>query len=138
MSVTSAISPPHTIHYVFDVDGRKPPFAYSSGLAARPGRLYELATTGLPGRWAQGVINSAADQLVNDGLDPGEGLELDAVLQGGYVVRLRRANDTTQCTHARLLASPDVPVWQILTPDKWGFFPGDTHYSEDPEAQPLM
>ncbi|KIF05163.1 hypothetical protein PL81_14620 [Streptomyces sp. RSD-27] len=138
MSVTSAISPQHIVHYVFDADGPKPPFAYSSGLAARPGREYELSVTGLPGRWAQAVINGAAEQLAADCLEPAEGLELDNVLRDGYLVRLRRAVDTSGCTRAQLLAGPEVPVWQILVPDKWGFFPGDRHYSDDPDAQPLM
>ncbi|MER5482579.1 DUF4262 domain-containing protein [Streptomyces sp. NPDC002812] len=138
MSVTSAITPQHLVHDVFDANGRKPPFAYSSGLAARPGHAYELAVTGLPGRWAQGVINGAAEQLVADGLEPAEGLELDNVLRGGFLVRLRRVADTSQCTRALLLGGPDVPVWQILVPDRWGFFPGNPRYSEDPAAQPLM
>ncbi|WP_330335647.1 DUF4262 domain-containing protein (plasmid) [Streptomyces sp. NBC_00536] len=138
MSVTSAITPQHTVHHVFDATGPKPPFAYSAGLALRPGRAYELSVTGLPGRLAQAVINGAAKQLVNDALDPAEGLELDEVLQGGYLVRLRRAEDTSDCPYARVLGGADVPMWQILIPDKWGFYPGDSRYSDDPDAQPLM
>jgi hypothetical protein len=129
--------PQHTVTYVFDPDGQDVPFAYSVGLAARPGSAWELASTGLPGRLAQAVINGAAAQLVRDNLDPVDGMELDQVLVG-YHVRLRRAEDTTKCTGARLAAGPEVPVWQILTPDQWGHFPGDEHYSEAPDAQPLL
>ncbi|MER7761540.1 DUF4262 domain-containing protein [Streptomyces sp. NPDC097619] len=132
------IRAPRTVHFLSDPDGRTPPVAYSSGLAARPGHAYELAVTGLPGRLSVTVIDGAEEQLVDDGLHPAEGLELDAVLQGGYTVRLRRVTDTTRCAEARVLAGPDVEVWQILVPDKWGLFPGATHYSEDPDAQPLL
>ncbi|MFD4933347.1 DUF4262 domain-containing protein [Streptomyces virginiae] len=140
MSLSSdiAAAPKHITHHVFDADGLKPPFSYTSGLAARPGRAYELSVTGLPGQWAHAVINGVVDQLDADHLEPAEGLELDNVLRDGYLVRLRRAVDTSECTRAQLLAGPDVPVWQILVPDKWGFFPGDKHYSDDPDAQPLM
>ncbi|MEU0857483.1 DUF4262 domain-containing protein [Streptomyces griseofuscus] len=130
--------PPHTVKWVFDPDDAEPPYAYTAGLAARPGRAYELATTGLPGRLSHAIITAAAEQLQNDGLEPAEGLELDEVLQGGYLVQLRRAEDTSRCTAARTAHGPDVAVWQILTPDKWGLYPGDTHYSEPAAAQPLM
>ncbi|WP_030372413.1 DUF4262 domain-containing protein [Streptomyces rimosus] len=136
---TSPTRFPHRVpvKWVFDPDGVEPPFAYSVGLAARPGRAYELATTGLPDRVAYAVITGAADQLVADGLDPADGMELDEVLEGGYVVRLWRVTDTSRCTAARAESGPDVAVWQVLVPDKWGHFPGDPHYAEA-DAQPLM
>ncbi|MET9528190.1 DUF4262 domain-containing protein [Streptomyces coeruleorubidus] len=125
--------PRHTVTFVFDPDGVKPPFAYTVGLAERPGRAYELVTVGLPGRLSHAVVTCAAKQLVRDCLDPADGLELDEVLRG-YLVRLRRAVDTTRFRGI----APTVPFWQILTPDKWGFFPGDPNYSESADAQPLL
>ncbi|MFD3422622.1 DUF4262 domain-containing protein [Streptomyces decoyicus] len=132
------VLPEHTVRWIFDPDGKETPFAYTVGLAARPIRSYELATFGLPGRLAHAVITCAAEQLVRDLLDPTEGLELDEVLHGGYVVRLRRAQDTSKFTGARELSGPHVPVWQILTPDKWGHFPDDRNFTDDPDAQPLV
>lgn len=126
-----------TLKWVFDRDGATPPFAYSVGLAARPSRAYELATTGLPSQHAYAVIKAAAEQLVADGLAPADGLELDEVLQDGYLVRLHRAADTSGCTAARAEYGPDVAVWQVLAPDQWGRFPGDEYYKEG-DAQPLM
>ncbi|MEU7228857.1 DUF4262 domain-containing protein [Streptomyces chrestomyceticus] len=134
---STPVLPPHTVTWVCDPDGDEPPFAYTTGLAARPGRAYELAATGLPGPVAHAVITNAAEQLVADGLDPADGLELDEVLEGGYVVRLRRVADTSGCTGARAVYGPDVAVWQVLVPDKWGLVPGDPHYAEA-AAQPLM
>ncbi|MFB6505546.1 DUF4262 domain-containing protein [Streptomyces sp. NPDC056099] len=132
------VLPPHTVRWIFDPDGRETPFAYTVGLASRPGRSYELATFGLPGRLAHAVITCAAEQLVRDHLDPAEGLELDEVLRGGLLVRLRLAKDTSKFTGAREESGPDVPVWQILTPDKWGHFPDDRNFTEDPDAQPFV
>ncbi|MGW7090022.1 DUF4262 domain-containing protein [Streptomyces sp. NPDC054871] len=132
------VLPEHTVRYIFDPEGLETPFAYTVGLASRPGRSYELAVFGLPGRLAHSVITCAAEQLVNDHLDPADGMELDEVLQGGYLVRLRLATDTAKFTGARELAGPDVLVWQVLIPDKWGLFPGDRHYSDNPDAQPLV
>lgn len=120
---------------VHDVDGKEPPFAYSSGLARRPGRVYELACVGLAGPLAQVVIRRAADQLVRDLLDPGEGLELDQVVNGDRV-RLRRVEDASRFSSNG--TAPTDPFWQILLPDAWGRFPGDMHYSWPAEAQPLL
>ncbi|MGW0562871.1 DUF4262 domain-containing protein [Streptomyces sp. NPDC003016] len=129
--------PEHTIRWIFDPESTEPPFAYTVGLAARPGRAYELATVGLSGELAHVIITCVAEQLVNDGLDPAEGLELDEVLHG-YLVRLRRVTDTAKCTGARELYGPQVTVWQVLIPDKWGHLPGDPHYTEAAYAQPFM
>jgi hypothetical protein len=62
-------------------------------------------------------------------------MELDRVLPG-HLVRLHRAQDTRRF----LGMHPDTPVWQVLTPDKWGRFPGEPHYIEEPApyAQPLL
>ncbi|MEV0487291.1 DUF4262 domain-containing protein [Streptomyces sp. NPDC050508] len=85
-STNEPVLPEHTVRAIFDPDGKKPPFAYTVGLASRPGRSYELATFGLPNRFAHAVITCAAKQLTKDHLDPAEGLELDEVLLGGYRV----------------------------------------------------
>jgi hypothetical protein len=137
-STNEPVLPEHTVRAIFDPDGKNPPFAYTVGLASRPGRSYELATFGLPNRFAHAVITCAAKQLMTDHLDPADGLKLDEVLLGGYTVRLRRATDTSKFTAARELSGPDVPVWQILTPDKWGHFPDDRNYTEDPAEQPFV
>ncbi|MEU1221318.1 DUF4262 domain-containing protein [Streptomyces microflavus] len=131
------VQPTYRLKWVFDSTGVEPSLVYTLGLASRPGRAYELATTGLPGPVAQAVIRSAVDQLDVEHLEPAEGLELDETLKDGYLVRLRRAADTSDCTEARVAYGDDVPVWQILIPDKWGYFPGDSHYAEA-DAQPLM
>jgi hypothetical protein len=128
------LAPRHRVQFVLPPDGR-PPYAYTAGLADRPGRAYELAVIGVLYRLAVHVVNKAAEQLVDDGADPADGMELDAVLPG-YLVRLHRAQDTRRF----LGVSPDTPFWQVLTPDKWGCFPGDEHYIEQPAAyaQPLL
>jgi hypothetical protein len=124
--------PWHTVHHVHDPDGGLPPCTYSEGLATRPGRAFELATTGL-GCWlALHVIEKTGEQLTDDFLDPAEGLELDRVLNGGYRVRLRRVGDP-----AFLSLPADTVVWQVLTPDKLGGFPGDLGYAEQ-WPQPLL
>ncbi|MFG3132941.1 DUF4262 domain-containing protein [Streptomyces tendae] len=126
----------HDVLWVFDADGVAPSFAYTVGLGARPGRAYELACTTLPAETACTVLNNAAAQLVTDELDPVDGLELDDVLIG-YTVRLRPVRNTSgfQGMRAHLGAQP--PVWQVLWPDKWGRFPGDVHYDDEPR-QPLL
>jgi hypothetical protein len=121
-----------TVVAVHDVDGKEPFFAYSVGLAWRPGRAYELACVGLAGPLAQVVIRRAADQLGRDLLDPAEGLELDRVVNGDKV-RLRRVEDTSR--FSRRGTAPAEPFWQILLPDAWGLFPGDIHYAD---SQPLL
>ncbi|MFF4276196.1 DUF4262 domain-containing protein [Streptomyces sp. NPDC001536] len=119
---------------VHDVDGKETCFAYSVGLALRPGRAYELACTGLAGPLAQVVIRRAADQLVRDLLDPADGVELDQVVNGDKV-RLRLAKDTSRFSDNG--SAPTGPFWQILLPDAWSRFPGDLHYA-DSDSQPLL
>jgi hypothetical protein len=127
--------PPHKVTHLMDPAGHAPPYSYTVGLGKRPGRAYELVTTGLPYRLAYVVVTRAAEQLVCDGLDPADGTELDDVLNG-HVVRLRPAQDTTRFLGMAL----DTPAWQVLTPDRGGRFPGDEHYIEQPGpyAQPLL
>ncbi|MGW0757110.1 DUF4262 domain-containing protein [Streptomyces sp. NPDC002814] len=119
--------PDHNVIWVHDPDGDDPPFTYTLGLSARPGRAYEMAAFGLPMRLALSVMGCAAEQLVRDGSDPAEGLELDEVLAGGYLVRLRLVRDTTRFEGV----APAVPFWQVVVPDKWGYFPGDPHYRDE-------
>ncbi|MFE1289697.1 DUF4262 domain-containing protein [Streptomyces sp. NPDC058751] len=126
----------HEVRWIFDADGEKPSFAYTMGLGARPGRAYELACTTLPAELACSVLNNAAAQLVTDLLDPFDGLELDDVLIG-YTVRLRPVSDTSDFPGMRALLGEQPPVWQVLWPDRWGRFPGDTHCDDRPH-QPLM
>lgn len=129
---TSAHS--HDVLWVFDADGDEPPFAYTVGLGARPGRAYELASTGLPAELACSVLNNAAAQLVTDQLDPADGLELDDVLIG-YTVRLRPVDDTSDFPAMRALLGEQPPVWQVLWPDKWGRFPGDINHDDEPHQR---
>ncbi|MBV1940827.1 DUF4262 domain-containing protein [Streptomyces sp. BV286] len=131
------VLPEHAIHHIFDPDGDELPFSYTVGLAARPGRAYELATSGTPGTLAAHLLRIAAEQLHVEHLDPAEGMELDAVLQGGFTVRLHLVEDTAKLTSARDLSGPPVTVWQVLVPDKWGCFPGDEYYAQ-PDAQVLL
>jgi hypothetical protein len=126
--------PHHRVIFVYDPDGDEPPFAYTFGLAARPGRAYEMAAFGLSVRLAHGVIGCAAEQLTRDGIDPAEGLELDEVLAGGYIVRLRLVRDTTRFEGV----APSVPFWQVVVPDKWGHFPGDPHYCDEGPHMQLL
>ncbi|MEU5181213.1 DUF4262 domain-containing protein [Streptomyces longwoodensis] len=127
--------PWHSMHHIHDPDsdGTEPPLTFTCGLAHRPGRAYELAVTGL-GFWlALSILTKAAEQLVDDGLDPAEGMELDRVLNGRRV-RLRRV-----LGHGVLPGVPTATrVWQVLTPDKWGRFPGDHHYDLPEWPQPLL
>lgn len=126
----------HEVRWVFDADGDNPPFAYTMGLGARPGRAYELACTALPAEIACSVLNNAAAQLVTDLLDPVDGLELDDVLIG-YTVRLRAVDDTSGFPGMRALLGEQPPVWQVLWPDVRGRFPGDEQHHDEPH-QPLM
>ncbi|MFD7764140.1 DUF4262 domain-containing protein [Streptomyces microflavus] len=129
--------PAHKVRWNFDPEGVKPPFAHTVGLCARPGHPYELAVFGLTGRLAQAVLRCAGEQLVRDGLDPAEGLELDDVVSG-YSARLRRAQDTSAFTAARELYGPDVEVWQVLVPDRFGRFPDSSDYSDNRDEQPFV
>jgi predicted Rdx family selenoprotein len=123
----------HTVHHIHDPDSSTPPLTYTDGLAQRPGRAYELAVTGL-GYWlANNVLTAAAEQLADDCLDPAEGMELDRVLTR-ISVRLRRAQGNVPLPGI----APRARVWQVLTPDKWGHFPGDHHYSLPGWPQPLL
>ncbi|MEU9925080.1 DUF4262 domain-containing protein [Streptomyces griseoluteus] len=123
----------HTLRHVHDPDSSTPPFTYTDGLAQRPGRAYELAVSGL-GYWlANSVLTSAAEQLADDCLDPAEGLALDRVLNG-CPVRLRLAQGDIPLPGI----AADTRVWQVLTPDKWGRFPGDRHYAQSAGPQPLL
>ncbi|MYX26816.1 DUF4262 domain-containing protein [Streptomyces sp. SID8381] len=126
----------HEVRWIFDTDGSKPPFAYTVGLGARPGRPYELACAGLPAELACSVLNNAAEQLVTDRLDPAEGLELDDVLIG-YTVRLRPVSDTSDFPGMCAPLGEQPPVWQVLWPDVRGRFPGDEDHRDDPH-QPLL
>jgi hypothetical protein len=117
----------HNVHHHYDPDAAPdtPPVTYTVGLAERPGRAYEVAATGL-GFWlALHVVEKAAEQLQDDALDPADGLVLDRVLNA-RPVRLRRVPEPA--TFHGL--TPDTPVWQVLTPDKWHRFPGDKQYAE--------
>jgi hypothetical protein len=124
-----------TVVVVHDMDGREPFYAYSVGLALRPGRPYELACVGLAGPLAQVVIRRAAAQLVRDGLDPAEGLELDQVVNGDRV-RLHLVQDSSRLSNNG--TPPTGPFWQVLLPDAWGRFPGDLHCSISDRDQPLL
>ncbi|MBG7704857.1 DUF4262 domain-containing protein [Streptomyces sp. MC1] len=123
----------HIVRHVHDPDSSVPPRTYTDGLAQRPGRAYELAVTGL-GYWlADSVLTAAAEQLTDDCLDPAEGMELDRVLNG-FPVRLRLAQGAISLPGI----AAGTPIWQVLTPDKWGRFPGDHHYAQSAGPQPLL
>ncbi|WP_167163112.1 DUF4262 domain-containing protein [Streptomyces sp. MBT27] len=119
----------HDILWIFDADGVNQAFAYTVGLAVRPGRAYELACTTLPAELARDVLNNAAAQLVADNADPAEGLELSEVLEG-LPVRLRRVRESGEFKGMRARSGEQPPVWQVLFPDRRGRFPGHPRYDE--------
>lgn len=115
-------------------DGEKPSLAYTLGLADRPGRAYEVAAFGLPLHLANSMILAAADQLARRHQDPAEGLEVEDILTGGYRARLRLVQDTAALEGI----GEGVPVWQVVTSDRRGHFPGHPHHDpSDPYRQPL-
>lgn len=134
-STTSPYS--HDVFWIFDADGVNQAFAYTAGLAARPGRAYELACTALPAELACAVLNNAAAQLVTDNAEPIEGLELDSVLEG-LPVRLRRVQDTGEFKGMRARLGEQPPVWQVQFPDRRGRFPGHPRYDEALTPQRLL
>lgn len=119
---------------VHDMDSKEPFYAYSVGLAQRPGLAYELACVGVAGPLAQVIIRRAAEQLRRDLADPAEHLELDQVVNGD-LVRLHRVRDARRFSSNG--TAPTCPFWQILLPDAFGRFPGDPRYPHD-DAQPLL
>ncbi|MFE1270569.1 DUF4262 domain-containing protein [Streptomyces sp. NPDC058758] len=127
----------HTIRWVFDPDGVKPPFAYTVGVCSLPGHGdYEFALAGLPAELAGAVLNNTVDQLILQGLKATEGLEVTGVLVG-FPVRLRRATDPRPFTGMRALFGHQPDVWQVLLPDVEGRFPDAGDY-DGRQAQPLM
>jgi hypothetical protein len=132
---TLAETPRHTVVHVWDTDNITPPYTYTVGLADRPGRAYELAVAGLPYGLADDVIDCAMEQLEDEHRAPAEGLELDRVLRG-HLARLRPVPDTGRFGGL----TPGTPLWQILTPDHWGYFPGEDRYLQGPgrETQLLL
>lgn len=127
----------HDVLWVFDPTGDAAPFAYTVGLAVRAGRAYELACTGLPANLACAVLNNATEQLITNVLDPADGMSLDEVLTG-YAVRLRPVGDPSALAGIRAELGRDVPVWQVLWPDRAGAFPRDPGYDDAVCPQPLM
>ncbi len=127
----------YTVRWIFDEDGVEVPVAYTVGHTSLPSRPYELACTGLPARHSLVVLNNTIDQLTEEGRAPADGMEIDQVLDR-LTVRLRPVADTSGFTAMRERYGHQPPVWQVLVPDKWGLFPGDTHYSEPLDAQPLL
>ncbi|MGI5517980.1 DUF4262 domain-containing protein [Streptomyces sp. CA-106131] len=125
----------HDVLWISDPNGNDSPFAYTVGLGVRPGRAYELAITGTPAELACSILNNATEQLVTNGLEPADGLELDDVLIG-YTVRLRPVEDTSNFPGMRAHLGFQPPVWQVLWPDPAGRFPGDDHHRDEPR-QPL-
>ncbi|MFE1289698.1 DUF4262 domain-containing protein [Streptomyces sp. NPDC058751] len=119
---------------VHDMDGDEPFYAYSVGLAQRPGRAYELACVGVVGPLAQVIIRRAAEQLQRDLSEPAEHLELDQVVNGDPV-RLHRVRDASRFSNNG--PAPTCPFWQILLPDAWGRFPGDLLYPHGDEQSLL-
>ncbi|MFF0754478.1 DUF4262 domain-containing protein [Streptomyces sp. NPDC004267] len=126
-------APPLGIVFVDHHTPERPTLAYTLLLSEQPGHAYELAACGLPVGLALSVINGTAEQLRIEGLEPAEGLELDDVLSSNYTVRLRRVQDVTDFEGI----DPARPLWQIVTPDKWGLFPGEPWYSDEGHPQPL-
>ncbi|MEU5748172.1 DUF4262 domain-containing protein [Streptomyces sp. NPDC047726] len=140
--ITSNIPPEtgrhsHDVLWVFDPDGKAPTFAYTVGLGARFGRSYELALTGLPAEMACAVLNNAAESLVTGDASPADGMVLDDVLIG-YTARLRPVGDASALTGIRAEFGGDVPVWQVLWPDRRGAFPEEPGYDGRLAPQPLM
>ncbi|MGW8688027.1 DUF4262 domain-containing protein [Streptomyces sp. NPDC055817] len=125
----------HDVLWFFVPDGTSAPFAYTVGLAVLPGRAYELACTGLPAQLACEILNNAAEQLVEDGIDPEDGTVLDGVLIG-YQVRLRRVDDPGEFRQMRAVLDEQPPVWQVLWPDPHGRFRGDPAYVDHGQPTP--
>jgi hypothetical protein len=125
---------PYSLRFLPDSAGKEPTLTYTTGLSARPGYAYELAAAGLTYRLAQYVIPRSIEVLA-EADEPAEGLELEGVLTP-WRVRLHRVEKPT-LFHGSAIG---IPVWQVLTPDKWHLFPGDEHYTDESGqwAQPLL
>ncbi|MCD9904559.1 DUF4262 domain-containing protein [Streptomyces sp. MT29] len=127
----------HDVLWIFDPAGGDPPFAYTVGLAVRPGAEYELACTGLPAELSCQVLASAVEQLHADGLDPAAGLVLDEVLEDVYTVRLHAVADTSKMRSIPAEFGERPPVWQVVWPDVMHRFPGEPGFVNH-APQPLL
>ncbi|WP_037572874.1 DUF4262 domain-containing protein [Phaeacidiphilus oryzae] len=125
---------PDALDTVGDLDEADfdPPFAYTVGLAQWPGRDYELAVTGQDPPNTGRILNGAATQLILDGLQPEEGMEIADILDGGRLLRLTRVQDPEELAVLPLYYPSTPTVWQLLVPDDFGRYP------TGPAVQPLL
>ncbi|MGN6162574.1 MAG: DUF4262 domain-containing protein [Marmoricola sp.] len=112
-------------------------FAYTIGLAEKHG--CELAMNGAPFEDMHYILNQVAKRI-NDGvLEPRDGLMVEGVLEGGYVVRLKQADPTRAACFPWIriaLGLAEFPaVWQVQYPAHGGQFPGQDGYDIDPQVQ---
>lgn len=112
----------------------RPPYAYTVGLAAhdRP----ELVVTGLPYDRAVGLLNSAADHVLQGSAPwPGEVMPL----RGGPVIEIVRvAEPRVHLKVAAALGGPGLSALQLVYADDLGRWPWDNGFRGGQGGQPVL
>ena len=119
-----------------DEEEKLPQFAYSIGLSPKYG--YELVINGLDFEDMHYVLNNLSQRIFDKKLTPVDGLMVEGVLEGGYVVRLKQADPSWQMYGMMLAAlalKEAPPVWQVQFPDREGRFPEQQGYDPEPYVQ---
>lgn len=102
-----------------DEEEKLPHFAYTIGLSPKYG--YEFVMVGLDFEDMHYVLNQLAQRVFDKKLTPVDGLLVEGVLEGGYVVRLKLADPEWQL-YGMMMAALNLetapPVWQVQFPDR--------------------
>ena len=114
-----------------------PQFAYTIGLTTKHG--YELAMSGAEFEDMHRALNQIATRIEKGLLDPRDGLLVEGVLEGGYLLRLKLADpswgDTFPWVDTALELEGPPPFWQVQFPAYDGKWPDEEGYNPDPYVQ---
>lgn len=117
-------------------DDPGPPFTYTIGLSQKYGT--ELIIFGLRPEFAARALNTIAERLKTETIEAGAQMDIDFTFPLMFKIADERARGYV--CQADQYYERDVPVLQVVLPDKNGKYPGDLEYDVEymGPRQPLL